>query len=85
MAIYLKSFPNHKPLGDITAIDANGLPDFQLLCGGSPCQSHSALGDNKGFEDPRGQLFFDYIRLLKMKKPKAFVFENVNGLKTADK
>ena len=56
------------------------MPDFDLLVGGPPCQSWSAAGLRKGFEDDRGNLFLEYIRLLEAKKPKYFVAENVAGL-----
>lgn len=78
--MYRHSFPKHKNYGDITKIDFESLPDLDLICGGSPCQSHSRIGNGLGFDDPRGQLFFDYIRLIEVKRPKAFVFENVDSL-----
>ena len=65
---------------DITKIDYGTMPDFDLLVGGPPCQSWSAAGLRKGFEDDRGNLFLEYIRLLEAKKPKYFVAENVAGL-----
>ena len=55
--------------------------DVDLLIGGSPCQSFSIAGNQKGFEDPRGQLFFEYIRILKEVKPKFFILENVFSMK----
>jgi len=58
---------------DVSTID--------LLCGGSPCQSFSIAGSQKGFEDPRGQLFWEYVRILNEVKPKFFIFENVNSMK----
>ena len=65
---------------DITKIDYGTMPDFDLLVGDPPCQSWSAAGLRKGFEDDRGNLFLEYIRLLEAKKPKYFVAENVAGL-----
>jgi len=59
--------------------------DFELLVGGSPCQSFSISGNQKGFEDPRGQLFWEYVRILNEVKPKFFIFENVNSMKQRDK
>ena len=56
-----------------------------ILIGGSPCQSFSIAGNQKGFEDPRGQLFWEYIRILNEVKPKFFIFENVNSMKQRDK
>jgi len=82
--IYQKHFPNHKNYGDITTIDEHSLPDFDLLCGGFPCQSFSIAGKRKGFEDTRGTLFFDLARILKAKQPRLFLFENVKGLLSHD-
>ncbi|MEA5509154.1 DNA cytosine methyltransferase [Crocosphaera sp. UHCC 0190] len=66
-------------LGDLTRI--TNLPDkIDLLVGGVPCQPWSIAGKLKGFEDPRGKLWFDVIRLVKNHQPKAFIFENVKGL-----
>ena len=76
---YEKNF-KHKNYGDITKIDTSTLPDFDLLVGGFPCQPFSIAGKRKGFEDTRGTLFFELARILKDKKPRYFVFENVKGL-----
>lgn len=65
---------------DITKIDYRTMPDFDLLVGGPPCQSWSYAGLRKGFEDDRGNMFLEYIRILEAKKPKYFVAENVAGL-----
>ncbi len=59
--------------------------NIDLLVGGSPCQSFSVAGNQKGFEDPRGQLFLEYIRILKEVKPRFFLFENVNSMSKANK
>jgi DNA (cytosine-5)-methyltransferase 1 len=74
-------------LGDIQKISCNEIPDFDLLCGGFPCQPFSIAGYRQGFNDEngRGNLFFDIIRILREKKPKAFLLENVKNLKTHDK
>ena len=79
VSVYEKHFTN-KNYGDITKIKTNTLPDFDLLVGGFPCQSHSMLGKRAGLDDSRGELFFDLARILKDKRPKYFVFENVKGL-----
>lgn len=55
-----------------------------LVAGGSPCQSFSILGQRGSLEDPRGQLVFEYIRIVKELQPKAFLFENVPGLLTVN-
>lgn len=56
--------------------------EVDLIIGGPPCQAFSILGQRKSFDDPRGQLVFEYIRIIKETKPKAFLFENVPGLMT---
>lgn len=66
--------------GDITKIDAKDIPNFDILCAGFPCQPFSVAGYKKGFEDTRGTLFFDIARIIKQKKPQAFILENVKGL-----
>ncbi len=73
------------PKGDITKLDPNTLPDFDVLVGGFPCQSFSICGKQKGFDDARGTLFFDICRILSVKKPKAIMLENVFNLVTHDK
>ncbi|MEH2457055.1 DNA cytosine methyltransferase [Nostoc sp.] len=66
-------------LGDITKITE--LPSHvDIVVGGVPCQPWSVAGRLKGFEDPRGKLWFDVIRLINKNKPKGFIFENVSGL-----
>lgn len=82
--VYEKHFQNHKNYGDITKIDADTLPDFDLLFGGFPCQAFSMAGKRRGFEDTRGTLFFDLARILRAKKPRLFMFENVKGLLSHD-
>jgi DNA (cytosine-5)-methyltransferase 1 len=69
-----------RPTGDIKAVNEKTVPDHDLLLGGFPCQPFSIIGRMKGFEDTRGTLFFDIARILKEKKPKAFVLENVKLL-----
>ncbi len=82
--IYQSHFPEHKNHGDITKIDERGLPDFDLLCGGFPCQSFSIAGKRGGFEDTRGTLFFDIARIAKYKRPRIIFLENVKGLLSHD-
>lgn len=65
---------------DIRKINSNELPDCDGIIGGPPCQSWSEAGSLKGINDSRGQLFYDFIRILKDKKPKFFVAENVSGM-----
>ena len=69
-----------RPFGDITKINEEDIPDHDILFAGFPCQSFSIIGKMQGFNDVRGTLFFDIARILKHKKPKAFVLENVKQL-----
>ncbi len=83
-SIYQKKFKNHKDYGDVTKINENELPEFDCLVGGFPCQPFSLSGKRRGFDDTRGTLFFDIVRILKAKRPKVFVLENVRGLLSHD-
>lgn len=83
-----------EPAGDITQIDAATIPDHDILVAGFPCQPFSIAGVSKknslgrptGFEDrTQGTLFFDVCRILKEKKPKAFMLENVKNLVSHDR
>lgn len=73
------------PHGDITKIDEKDVPDHDILVGGFPCQAFSQAGKKLGFEDTRGTLFFEIARILREKRPKAFLLENVKNLKGHDK
>jgi len=66
--------------GDIRSIQAKDLPDFDILCGGFPCQPFSSAGKRSEFRDPRGTLIYEIIRLAKEKQPKMLLLENVPGL-----
>lgn len=61
------------------------IPDFDLLCGGFPCQAFSIAGSRNGFGDPRGTLFFELARLAEARHPRYLLFENVPGLLSHDK
>lgn len=65
---------------DISNIESNQFPDCDGIIGGPPCQSWSEAGSLRGINDPRGKLFFEYIRILRDKKPKFFLAENVKGM-----
>lgn len=69
-----------KVYGDITQIQSEDIPDFDVLLGGFPCQPFSQAGLHKGFSDTRGTLFFEVERIIKDKRPKAFLLENVKQL-----
>ncbi|MGP1515464.1 MAG: DNA cytosine methyltransferase [Bacteroidales bacterium] len=64
----------------ITDISAEEIPDCDGIIGGPPCQSWSEAGTQRGINDKRGQLFYDYIRILQKKQPKFFLAENVSGI-----
>jgi DNA (cytosine-5-)-methyltransferase len=90
---YFANF-GEQPEGDITKVDENGIPDHDVLVAGFPCQPFSiagvskknSLGRETGFQDKtQGTLFFDVCRILKAKRPKAFLLENVKNLKSHDK
>lgn len=73
------------PAGDITLIASKYIPDHDLLLAGFPCQAFSQAGLKKGFNDTRGTMFFEIERILRDKRPKAFLLENVKQLKGHDK
>ena len=81
---YEANFVEH-PAGDITKIEANSIPDFDILLGGFPCQAFSIIGKKEGFANETcGTLFFEIERILKEKMPKAFMLENVRNLTAHD-
>lgn len=65
---------------DVKSIEKSRLPDFDLLVAGFPCQSFSQVGRQRGFDDARGTLFFEIAEILKVKKPRAYLLENVQNL-----
>lgn len=75
-----------KPHGDITKINEKDIPDHDILLAGFPCQPFSNIGKRQGFaHETQGTLFFDVLRILKEKRPQAFLLENVKGLVNHDK
>jgi DNA (cytosine-5)-methyltransferase 1 len=82
--IYGKNYCNRKNYGDITKIDIDKISDFDMLIGGFPCQSFSLAGLRRGLKDKRGKMIFYIYEILKRKKPKYFVLENVKGLLSHD-
>ena len=79
-----QNHPDEPICGDITLIDSEQIPDFDILCAGFPCQAFSFAGKRMGFEDTRGTLFFEVARILRDKRPKGFILENVEGLVSHD-
>lgn len=65
---------------DIKDVDIKNLPDFDVLLAGFPCQAFSIAGYRKGFEDERGELFFDVLKIIKFKQPRFVLLENVKNL-----
>ena len=81
--LFKANFPNSLLIiKDINDYDITNIPDIDILTFGSPCQSFSIAGERKGFKDPRGNVFWRIIEILKLKMPKVFVMENVKNLKT---
>ena len=69
---------------DIRTVDTKEIPDHDLLCAGFPCQSFSIAGKRLGFEDTRGTMFFEIARIIRDKRPRYFLLENVKGLLSHD-
>lgn len=80
----------HKPkdtevyFGDIRTVDPWDMPECEIYCGGFPCQSFSIAGKRLGFEDTRGTLFFEIMRIAKERHPRYLFLENVKGLLNHD-
>lgn len=75
-----------RPAGDITKIPSDAIPPFDILLGGFPCQPFSIIGDKEGFgHETQGTLFFEIERILKDRRPPAFMLENVRNLVAHDK
>jgi len=76
---------NHKivPAGDINNVDIAKMPDFDILCGGFPCQPFSIAGKKEGFDDKvKGNLFFSILKIIDIKNPNTIILENVKNLLT---
>lgn len=71
-----------RPSGDICSVNPEDVPDHDVLCAGFPCQPFSIIGARRALQDPRGGLFFDLVRLIRAKAPRAVVLENVKQLST---
>lgn len=71
--------------GDVAIMDSASIPEFDILTAGFPCQPFSVAGQRLGFGDARGALFFDFLRILRERRPQAFLLENVKNLMTIDR
>ncbi len=79
-SIYQKHFPTVTIYDDATKVQVESLPHFEMLCAGFPCQTFSTSGKRSGFNDTRGTLFFEIVRIAKVKRPSYLFLENVTGL-----
>lgn len=84
LKVYQKNFISYLNQDEVNLGDVRSLSrlpfEIDIIVGGVPCQPWSIAGKIKGFDDPRGQLWFDVIRIIQENKPKGFIFENVKGL-----
>jgi len=80
---YSENF-GEEPHGDITLIPEEEVPQHDVLCAGFPCQAFSISGNRRGFEDTRGTLFFDVVRIAKYHQPKVLLLENVKNFEKHD-
>ncbi len=82
--VYERNFITNSNSADISLGDIRNIDKFpfqvDVVVGGVPCQPWSVAGKLKGFDDPRGELWFDTLRVVKINQPKVFIFENVKGL-----
>lgn len=77
---YNMFFEDNRNYGDLTKVDINRMPDFDFMIAGFPCQTFSIVGKRAGFEDERGQIIYSLTEIMKQKKVKYFILENVKGL-----
>ena len=77
---YNKNYGGEYGAKDITTVKTTDIPDHDIICGGFPCQTFSIAGKRKGFEDIRGTMFFEIVRIAKAKRTKYLFLENVKGL-----
>lgn len=82
---YERNFGQKFDSKDIFAVEAEAIPDFDMLCAGFPCQPFSAAGKELGFADSRGTVFFKLLEIIKVKKPGIIFLENVTNLVRHDR
>jgi DNA (cytosine-5)-methyltransferase 1 len=82
---YKKNFGEYPEYDDAKDMSLSTLPQFDVLCAGFPCQAFSIAGKRLGFEDPRGNIFFEIARIAKAKRPSYLFLENVKGLLSHEK
>jgi DNA (cytosine-5)-methyltransferase 1 len=75
---------NITPEGDLKGIDIETIPSFDVLCAGFPCQPFSKAGPQNGFDDDRGNIFFDICKIIEHHRPKYIILENVRNLASHD-
>lgn len=85
LSILKQNHPREIICGDITKVENQDIPSFDVLLAGFPCQAFSVAGKRLGFEDTRGTLFFEVARILSAHRPSAFILENVEGLVIHDR
>jgi len=73
-----------KPERDICTVNSDSIPEFNILCAGFPCQPFSKAGFRRGFDDDRGNLFFEILRIAARHKPEYLILENVRNLASHD-
>ena len=81
-----KNFPDIKQIGNVMDVNGHDFDELgiDILIGGSPCQGFSFAGKQLNFDDPRSQLFFEFVRIMKESKPKYFLLENVKMNKKSE-
>ena len=82
---YKKNFGSYPEYNDVKDLHPQSLPSFDVLCAGFPCQAFSIAGKRLGFEDPRGNIFFEIARIAKEARPSYLFLENVKGLLSHEK
>lgn len=82
---YNRNFGEQWQPTDVRSVDPRSLRDFEVLFAGFPCPAYSLAGKRRGFDDPRGALFFEIARVVEIKRPRLLVLENVKGLLSHDK